>query len=188
MREQCLLRDRGSPQDGEQTEFEGAVVETGDCALLKPWNLRQPAIVVPCLLEILLVSIVQQTFAILAKQGLAMTLLYELDLSSRPHVLMKDMLLVVKRAIEEFGDNVRSDELPIFAPQLTLHWSWAGIVTRPNGSRLRSEEHTSELQSPVHLVCRLLLEKKKLIQIAYTIARLKTDFPHPCIVKSASSK
>src|SRR5690348_17591094 len=27
--------------------------------------------------------------------------------------------------------------------------------------RRRSEEHTSELQSPVHLVCRLLLEKKK---------------------------
>src|SRR5438876_670948 len=27
---------------------------------------------------------------------------------------------------------------------------------------IRSEEHTSELQSPVHLVCRLLLEKKKL--------------------------
>src|SRR6266581_9408001 len=28
----------------------------------------------------------------------------------------------------------------------------------------RSEEHTSELQSPVHLVCRLLLEKKKKIK------------------------
>src|SRR5690348_6294093 len=28
-------------------------------------------------------------------------------------------------------------------------------------ARTRSEEHTSELQSPVHLVCRLLLEKKK---------------------------
>src|SRR2546429_2946172 len=28
-------------------------------------------------------------------------------------------------------------------------------------SRLRSEEHTSELQSRLHLVCRLLLEKKK---------------------------
>src|SRR5258708_26115844 len=27
--------------------------------------------------------------------------------------------------------------------------------------KLRSEEHTSELQSPDHLVCRLLLEKKK---------------------------
>src|SRR5438552_12607392 len=29
------------------------------------------------------------------------------------------------------------------------------------GTSLRSEEHTSELQSPDHLVCRLLLEKKK---------------------------
>src|SRR3989449_4659433 len=29
------------------------------------------------------------------------------------------------------------------------------------GSRGRSEEHTSELQSRLHLVCRLLLEKKK---------------------------
>src|SRR6266487_6335310 len=29
------------------------------------------------------------------------------------------------------------------------------------GRHRRSEEHTSELQSPVHLVCRLLLEKKK---------------------------
>src|SRR5690348_18225348 len=31
----------------------------------------------------------------------------------------------------------------------------------PNPTSSRSEEHTSELQSPVHLVCRLLLEKKK---------------------------
>src|SRR2546422_2592361 len=30
-----------------------------------------------------------------------------------------------------------------------------------NVSRTRSEEHTSELQSRLHLVCRLLLEKKK---------------------------
>src|SRR2546429_2731092 len=29
------------------------------------------------------------------------------------------------------------------------------------GERTRSEEHTSELQSRLHLVCRLLLEKKK---------------------------
>src|SRR5690348_17677135 len=29
------------------------------------------------------------------------------------------------------------------------------------GAERRSEEHMSELQSPVHLVCRLLLEKKK---------------------------
>src|SRR5258708_29888197 len=31
----------------------------------------------------------------------------------------------------------------------------------PGQGRPRSEEHTSELQSPDHLVCRLLLEKKK---------------------------
>src|SRR2546426_2957232 len=31
----------------------------------------------------------------------------------------------------------------------------------------RSEEHTSELQSPCNLVCRLLLEKKKITQIRY---------------------
>src|SRR5437763_8208346 len=31
----------------------------------------------------------------------------------------------------------------------------------PDPTRQRSEEHTSELQSPMYLVCRLLLEKKK---------------------------
>src|SRR5438876_3805663 len=34
----------------------------------------------------------------------------------------------------------------------------------------RSEEHTSELQSPVHLVCRLLLEKKKMTSVASLIS------------------
>src|SRR2546422_7476699 len=37
----------------------------------------------------------------------------------------------------------------------------AGDVSRHTESRVRSEEHTSELQSRLHLVCRLLLEKKK---------------------------
>src|SRR3989449_2003051 len=32
---------------------------------------------------------------------------------------------------------------------------------RPHGGEARTEEHTSELQSRLHLVCRLLLEKKK---------------------------
>src|SRR5258708_7337323 len=35
------------------------------------------------------------------------------------------------------------------------------IDERPEAGQFRSEEHTSELQSPDHLVCRLLLEKKK---------------------------
>src|SRR5690348_17423777 len=35
-----------------------------------------------------------------------------------------------------------------------------GVRDAGGGGGGRSEEHTSELQSPVHLVCRLLLEKK----------------------------
>src|SRR5438876_9185989 len=38
---------------------------------------------------------------------------------------------------------------------------WPGGAPLEPGPE-RSEEHTSELQSPVHLVCRLLLEKKKM--------------------------
>src|SRR5256885_6756476 len=40
------------------------------------------------------------------------------------------------------------------APRVPRRWT-----SRP--SAMRSEEHTSELQSPCNLVCRLLLEKKK---------------------------
>src|SRR5260370_26827209 len=44
-----------------------------------------------------------------------------------------------------------------------------GVVSRPDPDRaLRSEEHTSELQSHLNLVCRLLLEKKKAKQKACT--------------------
>src|SRR2546422_5596097 len=43
---------------------------------------------------------------------------------------------------------------------------WVAFVVQPlgdfrDGRKHRSEEHTSELQSRLHLVCRLLLEKKK---------------------------
>src|SRR4051794_41495087 len=37
----------------------------------------------------------------------------------------------------------------------------SGVARGEVDMLIRSEEHTSELQSPVHLVCRLLLEKKK---------------------------
>src|SRR6185436_21008065 len=40
------------------------------------------------------------------------------------------------------------------APRVRRHVRGVGV-------RARSEEHTSELQSPDHLVCRLLLEQKK---------------------------
>src|SRR5207248_6985109 len=53
-------------------------------------------------------------------------------------------------------------------PYTTLFRSWRGaprcwstIGSTSRSRRVRSEEHTSELQSPYDLVCRLLLEKKK---------------------------
>src|SRR2546429_4371370 len=49
----------------------------------------------------------------------------------------------------------------------------AGQGARRHGHRDRSEEHTSELQSRLHLVCRLLLEKKK------TAPTAKTKHPLP---------
>src|SRR5947208_11248768 len=45
---------------------------------------------------------------------------------------------------------------------VTVNW---GDGTTDSLAGSRSEEHTSELQSPDHLVCRLLLEKKKKKQI-----------------------
>src|SRR6266566_9875559 len=57
------------------------------------------------------------------------------------------------------------DALPICGASWlsTRHWSWSWASTRvrTRPDRPRSEEHTSELQSPCNLVCRLLLEKKK---------------------------
>src|SRR2546430_12705199 len=39
----------------------------------------------------------------------------------------------------------------------------------------RSEEHTSELQSQSNLVCRLLLEKKKILQVMTVVLRMRHD-------------
>src|SRR6266581_9730342 len=51
------------------------------------------------------------------------------------------------------------DALPIWSA--TWNRSSGGCARCSTTPKSRSEEHTSELQSPVHLVCRLLLEKKK---------------------------
>src|SRR5258708_12589851 len=55
------------------------------------------------------------------------------------------------------------DALPILALMLSASLKNLRICSNNNFPRscVRSEEHTSELQSPDHLVCRLLLEKKK---------------------------
>src|SRR5438552_12957230 len=57
---------------------------------------------------------------------------------------------------------------------------------RPAAGRRRSEEHTSELQSPDHLVCRLLLEKKKkkFVHIFGAFRQFATDASAPSILFS----
>src|SRR5947208_15442819 len=60
--------------------------------------------------------------------------------------------------LEQVG--VRRRALEVKAQrQVQAEGGVAAVPAHPG--RLRSEEHTSELQSPDHLVCRLLLEKKK---------------------------
>src|SRR2546426_9304702 len=46
-------------------------------------------------------------------------------------------------------------------------WPWRAGCSPGVRRETRSEEHTSELQSPCNLVCRLLLEKKKEDALAY---------------------
>src|SRR5256885_3349028 len=83
------------------------------------------------------------------------------------------------------------DALPIFwmyfrMQDLSRHGNWStdvvlqqrhiNLVDRDQVFkfciRCRSEEHTSELQSPCNLVCRLLLEKKKTICLHPYVSRL----------------
>src|SRR5437762_4523245 len=65
-----------------------------------------------------------------------------------PHAdLIQEGNIGLMKAVKRF-DPDRGVRLVSFA----IHWIKA---------EMRSEEHTSELQSPMYLVCRLLLEKKK---------------------------
>src|SRR5690554_7484553 len=74
----------------------------------------------------------------------------------------EDGLLVEQRlgADQPAFDGPRADLLGVQAATVVadLDDHHAGLVI---GVEQRSEEHTSELQSRPHLVCRLLLEKKK---------------------------
>src|SRR5207253_9907353 len=59
--------------------------------------------------------------------------------------------------------NPEGHRLTGIAPTVELHYTTtlSNADGRGDPSQARSEEHTSELQSRGHLVCRLLLEKKK---------------------------
>src|SRR5258708_15154342 len=70
------------------------------------------------------------------------TLFRSLDVRARGNQFRQARELI---ALHDAGQSVADEQFGLVAVE--LQW--------------RSEEHTSELQSPDHLVCRLLLEKKK---------------------------
>src|SRR5687767_15568673 len=67
---------------------------------------------------------------------------------------------------------LRNLETPSSASQAAAMASVARVTGTPTRRCVRSEEHTSELQSLAYLVCRLLLEKKKKQINHLTINRL----------------
>src|SRR5438552_5550558 len=84
---------------------------------------------------------------------------------------------VYRRDLHSFPTRRSSDLLAANPPILAKYIDGIKNLDQITGDRghvdssfaLRSEEHTSELQSPDHLVCRLLLEKKKKTPLQYSI-------------------
>src|SRR3712207_8410954 len=82
----------------------------------------------------------------------------------RSHVLGSERLVELGHELRGgLGEVTREPQRLCHAPAVVRHRA-RGRVDRESVDlvgRLRSEEHTSELQSRQYLVCRLLLEKKK---------------------------
>src|SRR5437899_6890072 len=68
---------------------------------------------------------------------------------------------VPREALLEQRAEIRAMQAELGDSLTLLH----GVELGLHRADLRSEEHTSELQSLMHLVCRLLLEEKKLIRL-----------------------
>src|SRR5256885_2904608 len=86
-----------------------------------------------------------------------------------PYTTLFRSHVIIERNNDYWGDKALVDRV-IFkvvpeegARMIALQTGDADMVLFPSPAQLpaRSEEHTSELQSPCNLVCRLLLEKKK---------------------------
>src|SRR2546429_6112701 len=85
------------------------------------------------------------------KHGLQFLAINDLgDAQTNAHLLKYDT------AHARFPGSVRVD-----GESMVVNDERIRVVSERDPAKLRSEEHTSELQSRLHLVCRLLLEKKK---------------------------
>src|SRR5690348_10248226 len=89
---------------------------------------------------------------------------YELADTSSGEVNVFRKVAKNKRVLVDTGNYVKiyKDVFPVLInmSRLSIVTFWYIVEHLRPHQDTRSEEHTSELQSPVHLVCRLLLEKK----------------------------
>src|SRR5689334_24662542 len=79
----------------------------------------------------------------------------------RSDALFEQQVLLSKLAVQILGFEQVVDAQQDFDRIERLAEEILGAARERALLRLRSEEHTSELQSQFHIVCRLLLEKKK---------------------------
>src|SRR5687768_17823057 len=86
----------------------------------------------------------------------ATTEIYTLSLHDALPILTMDIVVLVKQ-VPDSGSERTLDP----ADNTVARGSADNVVNEIDEYAIRSEEHTSELQSRLHLVCRLLLEKKK---------------------------
>src|SRR5256885_9799431 len=77
---------------------------------------------------------------------------------------MLGLALISPQALARVEETNPSVSYTVGWTQGDTSGTWSGgtaaVSTAPGAQAARSEEHTSELQSPCNLVCRLLLEKK----------------------------
>src|SRR6266487_6190053 len=106
----------------------------------------------------------RRTAAWLALAGMALNAFWPLLAGARPSVPALPSEICSATGLKHSGDGA-----PPGAPGKGAQPSHCTLcpfnaergAAISGATHARSEEHTSELQSPVHLVCRLLLEKKK---------------------------
>src|SRR5256885_9166733 len=81
---------------------------------------------------------------------------------------LKRQLLCINR---DDGKILWTREVPAALPEASYQGPFITLHGYASSTPVRSEEHTSELQSPCNLVCRLLLEKKKRRNINVQLVR-----------------
>src|SRR3712207_8167872 len=78
--------------------------------------------------------------------------------------------------IRDTADQLRGEALDLAEDDVAAFTAVTEAYRLPKG---RSEEHTSELQSRQYLVCRLLLEKKKLVTVSLNYIAQETLYAIP---------